>query len=91
MAGIEVIPIDLTEIIGDIESPCEWHRIFNCGPKAASWIVAVRCGCGANAHRLVCEGCKSVAMAMEEGLQCPSECGEVFIPARKAIAYMEHL
>lgn len=93
MPGIETTTIDvtLTELVGDLEVPCDWDRIFRCGPKAAQWVVGLRCGCGVLDQRLVCEGCKSVVLAMEEGLSCPSDCGEVFIPARKAIHYMEHL
>jgi hypothetical protein len=54
--------IVLTHLVGDIEIPCDWDRLFHCGPRA-----------------------------MEEGLYCPVDCGEVFIPARKAIHFMDAL
>lgn len=96
MGGVEVATCDpntiiLTHLVGDLEIPCDWDRIFKCGPRAAQWVAAVRCGCGYSSHRLICEGCKTVALATEEGLMCPNICGEVAVPARRAIAYIEPL
>ena len=88
--GIETLPIDLTEIIGELEIPCDYDRLFRCGPAAAEWLMVARCGCGVVGHRLTCASCKDGIMQTEGGLACPS-CDMVFIPARKAFAYMEKL
>ncbi|MGZ6788364.1 MAG: hypothetical protein ACXVGN_00235 [Mycobacteriaceae bacterium] len=87
----EVEVIEFTQLVEDIQIPCDWDRLFKCGPRGATWLVGLRCGCGQADQRLVCDGCKSVALQMEEGLYCPVDCGEVFIPARRAIHYMEAL
>lgn len=77
--GIEVIAIE--EIVGAIEIPCEYDRLFRCGPSAAEWEMRAACGCGNMAVRLVCEPCKDAILQTEDGLSC-SVCLAVIAPAR---------
>lgn len=72
---------ELADLVGEIELPCEYDRIFRCGPSAATWEMRAACGCGALAVRLVCECCKDFTMQTEDGFSC-GDCGVVTVPAR---------
>lgn len=82
--------INVTELVGDLDIPCDYHPTLKCGPAAARWLMVVRCGCGNIAHRLACGGCKSIWISTEDAAECPA-CGEIFAPARKAFARIEWL
>lgn len=82
--------IDLTELVGELAIPCEYDRLYGCGPAAATWLMVARCGCGVMAHRLVCEGCKDKTIQTEDGLCCPG-CSMVWTPARRAFSRIERL
>lgn len=86
--GVEII--DLTEIVGDIEIPCDYDRLFHCGPAAAKWEMRGACGCGAKGVRLVCEGCKDAVIATDDGLMC-NACGVVTAPARLIFWHIQAL
>lgn len=81
---------ELEEIVGDLELPCEYSWLFHCD-DAAHWVMHARCGCGVAVQRLACGGCKNILLSTEEGVRCPAECGEVFVPARRAYHRVEWL
>ena len=91
MPGHETEIIDLTEIVGDLEIPCDYDRLFGCGPRPAAWVMVAQCECGTRGERLVCEGCKDATLATERALACPSDCGLVYSPARHAFTRIEPL
>lgn len=80
-----------TEIVGEIEIPCDYDRLFHCGPDAARWVMTGRCDCGYQGDRLVCGGCKNVVLSTEEGLSCPEGCGLIHAPARHIFIRIEWL
>ena len=92
MAGVEVIPIDLTEIIGDIEIPCDWAaQSVHAGDGPARWVAhLIPCVCGRTGARLICGHCKDAAMATPDAVQCGA-CGEVYVPFRSVIRLIEPL
>lgn len=75
----------------DFEVPCDYDRLGKCGGSAAHWVMIARCPCGAGAVRLACGACKNMLVSTENALSCPSECGEVFAPARRAFSRVEWL
>ena len=89
--GVEVLTIDVTEIVGDLSIPCDYDRLYKCGPAAAEWVMIARCECGVSGERLVCPTCKDSVLMDEGGLCCPAGCGFVYVPARHAFTLIEPL
>ena len=81
---------DLSQIVGDLEIPCDYDRVYQCGPAVARWLMVAKCGCGNTAHRLACGGCKNLWVSSEGAAEC-GECGEIFTPARRAFSRIEWL
>lgn len=81
---------ELEDIVGEFELPCEYAELFGCD-AAANWIMHAKCGCGVSVQRLACGGCKNILLSTENGVRCPAECGEVFVPARHAYHRVEWL
>lgn len=90
--GVEVLTIDVTEIAGTVEIPCDWSEMsFHVGDPGAEWIVYLMpCACGRTGARLICTHCKDVSMATDDAVQC-SHCGEVYAPFRSVIHLIEPL
>ena len=42
MPGHETEIIDLTEIVGDLEIPCDYDRLFGCGPWPAACVMVAQ-------------------------------------------------
>jgi hypothetical protein len=85
--------LDLTDVVGDLEIPCEW-RVFHCHKGSpARWVVwLVKCpSCGWNcAPRTVCNDCKNYAVFTDECAMC-THCDGIVQPFRKIIARTEPL
>lgn len=83
--GTEILPMDLTEIVGDLEIPCDWASISFHRGEAARWIVFLSpCVCGRAGERLICGTCKDVSTVTEDCAIC-GHCGEVYQPFRRVI------
>lgn len=92
MPGHEVEVIDLTQIVGEFSTPCDWAaQQIHLGDGPAAWIAHLAaCGCGRVGARLICESCKDRAIATNEAAEC-GECGEVYVPFRQVIRHIEPL
>lgn len=90
MTASDIQFTELEEIVGDIEIPCDYDRIFRCGPAAAGWEMRAVCGCGNKAVRLACESCKDAILQTEDGMSC-SVCDAVTIPARHLFWHIERI
>lgn len=81
--------VEFTELEAyEFEVACEYGELFGCD-AAAHWAMHARCGCGVSVIRLACGGCKNILLSTEGGVRCPAECGEVFVPARRAYHRVE--
>lgn len=92
-SGLDVV--DLTDLCGDIEIPCDWGEsvalMGGASHGPARWVaVRVRCTCGYGAGpRLICEGCKDVLLHPDTVFACAGECGAVYSPARTLVSRIE--
>lgn len=91
-------PEDLivTEIVGDLEIPCDFSDDPICGDSPAHWVLFKHCpGCHDRKALLACDNCKDARMSSECGVICQSRdgggCGELIAPARKAYERVEAL
>jgi hypothetical protein len=86
--------VDLTEIVGDLEVPCDWgdgYKGKGIHDDPARWVIyLVSCTCGAGGVRLGCDNCKNHRMTSEDAVIC-RHCGEVTVPARHAYTRAERL
>lgn len=82
----EIVAIE--EIVGDLEVPCDYDRMFRCGPSAAEWEMRAACGCGDKAVRLVCTDCKEAVLKDGVAVACPSDCGTIHAPARRVFWFI---
>jgi hypothetical protein len=87
-----ILPSELTEIVGDIEVPCDWGSTsLHVGDGPARWIAVLRpCVCGRTGVRLICTHCKDVSMQAEDAAMCGA-CGEVYVPWRSVIYSIESI
>lgn len=93
MAGVEVNHIDLTQIVGDIETPCDFLTSWTDTPHSvARWVAwRVPCPCGfTGGPRLICDSCKDHLMLSEAAVEC-RQCDEVYAPARTIVSHIEAL
>ena len=80
-----------TEIVGDIEVPCEYAGDPSCPDEPARWVMhTVTCACGFGGVRIACTPCKDLRMLGEGAVVCES-CGYVTVPARLAYHSIEPL
>jgi hypothetical protein len=87
----EQITDDITEIVGEWSTPCDFSETWAKLPHGeAGWVAhRVMCVCGkAGGARLICTGCKDVLMLSEDALQCVS-CDEIYQPARTIVSSIE--
>lgn len=93
MPGIEstIQFTELTEIVGDVDTPCDYSDQWGqCPNEPARWILhRVPCPCGKGGAVLACAPCKELRLTTEGGVKC--DCGERFIPARTAYSLIEPL
>lgn len=81
----------ITELVGDIEIPCDFSDQKSCSQTRAEWVLyRVPCGCGDGGARLACNGCKETRESTETAVECGA-CGEVYAPARWAYGFIEYL
>lgn len=93
----EIEVVDLTEIVGDIEIPCDYGQYTpydgGCAPNvgAAKWLLVLADhGHGAET-RLACTHCKDMRLLVEDaGVEC-DKCGHFTFPVRKAYSRIEAL
>lgn len=82
--------IDLTKIVGDIETPCDYSEEYSCNDSPARWALHLTvCSCGVGGVRLACTDCKDQRLKEDSAVAC--DCGEVTAPARLAYARIEAL
>jgi hypothetical protein len=83
--------IIVTELVGDLEIPCDFSDLPACSQGRAEWVLyRVPCGCGAGGARLACNGCKETRESTDTAVECEL-CGAVYAPARWAYGYIEYL
>lgn len=83
--------LDLTDVVGDLEVPCEWHRLPFHANAPATWIAYInRCPhCRHNGGvRLVCADCKNGVLLTPEAAVC-TYCDGILVPFRKAVSKFE--
>lgn len=84
--------IDLTEIVGDIEIPCDWGHLPICFDGPARWVVLVRCPeCNEGRAKVICTDCKDGAMADETAAGECNYCSAVYVPFRLCMLHIEPL
>lgn len=79
----------ITEIVGDLEIPCDYAGLDRkCPAEPAAWILhRVRCECGEGGPVLACTPCKDVRL-LGDGVVICGGCG-VAMPVREAYTYIE--
>lgn len=85
--------IEFTQLVEDIEVPCDFAESWRHVPHGgAQWVAhRVQCVCGyAGGARVICTGCKDTLMLSEDALQCVA-CSEVYSPARTIVSSIEPL
>lgn len=93
MTSMDLEIIDLTEVVGDWEIPCEYagDEVTACKDDPARWVLHLKPCCPAGAGvRLACEPCKEARVAGGGAVYC-EHCGHTFFPAREAYHYIEPL
>ena len=89
-------PIAVTEIVGDLELPCDYgddeHSTYGIHSDPARWVLTlVRCTCGAGGQTLACDRCKRLRLETSEAAVVCQHCDEVTAPARFAYSHVEAL
>lgn len=79
----------ITEIVGDLEIPCDNSFHATCPDEPAAWILhRVPCSCGAGGPMLACTPCKDMRLLSDGAVTCGG-CGETFAPAKHAYSFVE--
>lgn len=81
------------DIIGDLETPCDFSQFEGdgCPDLPAQWVMhRVPCCAGVPLVALACDPCKEARMSSEDSVEC-DYCGHVTVPARRAYRYIEPL
>lgn len=91
MTSTDIEVVDLTELVGDVQNPCDWSDADYCSKEHAQWAAHAVCpSCGGSMWYLICSPCKNLVMVTDDAFEC-ARCGEVVCPARKFIAQLEGL
>lgn len=91
MTSADIEIVDLTSLVGELLSPCDWSDADYCAKQHAEWGAHAMCPCcGGSQWYLICTPCKDMVLHTEDAFEC-ARCGEVIAPARKFVAQFERL
>lgn len=83
--------VDLTEIVGEVQTPCDNSELSWCPSEAARWAALIKCPTCINSRwELWCTPCRDLVTTTEDGFEC-GVCGELVFPARRFVAKFEPL
>lgn len=87
--GLEII--DLTEIVGRLEIPCDFADMPDCRDEPAKWVLhRNKCCPDVPPAALACESCKEGRLLDRYALEC-RWCGFIWEHAPEAYCYIEPL
>ena len=86
--GLEIV--DLTELVGGVEIPCDYSDEPACGGGSPSWVLFFSCCEGGSGVRLACDICKDERLMDRVSIECPA-CGHIFEHAPEAYSRIEPL
>lgn len=97
MTTTDLTPLDIIEIVGDFELPCDFGhgplttRVIGEHDDPARWVMHLKtCSCGKKGARLACTRCKDLRTRGDIVLEC-SNCGTAHVGGSDAYSYIEPL
>ena len=84
--------VDLTELVGEVETPCDNSDMSWCSKEVARWAALLKCPeCPRISHwELWCTPCRDLVTTTEDGFEC-GECAQMVLPARRFVSKFEPL
>lgn len=83
--------VDLTELVGEVQTPCDNSELDFCPKDVARWAALIKCpSCMQSRWELWCTPCRDLVTTTEDGFEC-GQCGELVFPARRFVSKFEAL
>ena len=91
MTSMDLEIIDLTEIVGSLDTSCDYADEKSCRDDPARWVLHLTPCCPAGGGiRLACDKCKNDRMNSAHSVEC-AFCGFIFERAPEAYHLIEPL
>lgn len=90
MTAVATDAFMLTEIVGDLDIPCDYSDERDCPDLPAEWVLHVKACCYVGRQRLACDTCKENRLMDAFSLECAT-CGHIFERAPDAYVLIEAL